>query len=158
MVTSYTQPPPLTEGEIESVLRQAKVARLCSQNKDGTIHAVPISYRYENRKITVLSPTRSRKTQNLERNQNVTLLVDISKKNTWPKGVVIYGKAELSHATLGEATLLCEKYMPKAKAKNYAKGLLNLAKWSRITIKPEYMTSFDYAKDQDYKTAVGEQE
>jgi nitroimidazol reductase NimA-like FMN-containing flavoprotein (pyridoxamine 5'-phosphate oxidase superfamily) len=154
---SYTQPPPLTEGEIESVLKQARVARLCSQNKDGTIHAVPISYRYENRKITVLAPTRSRKAQNIKRNQNVTLLVDISKKDTWPKGVVIYGKAELSHSTLKEATLLCEKYMPKAKAKSYAKGLLNLAKWSRINIKPEYMTSFDYAKDQAFKNAVGEQ-
>lgn len=153
----YTQPPPLTEDEIEYVLKQAKVARLCSLNKDGTIHAVPISYRFETRKITVLAPTRSRKARNIRRNQNVTLIVDISKKDTWPKGVMIYGKAELSNATHKEATHLCEKYMPKAQAQNYAKGLLNIAKWSKITITPEHMISFDYAKDQTYKTAVGEQ-
>ena len=90
---SHTQPPPFTEGEIESVLKQARVARLCSVNKDGTIHAVPVSYRYENRKITVITPTRSRKARNIRRNQNVTLLIDISKRDTWPKGVIIYGKA-----------------------------------------------------------------
>ena len=38
---SYTQSPHLTNNEIEEFIKTAKIARVCSHNKDGTIHAVP---------------------------------------------------------------------------------------------------------------------
>jgi len=155
----YTQPPPLTDEEIESFLKQAKVARFCSLNEDGTIHAVPVWYRYEDGRIMVATPAASRKARNVRRNRNVTLLIDVSEGGVWPKGVIICGKAEsrrMPDLLVGEAVSLCEKYMPRDRAEGYARGLLNLTRWVKIVVKPERISSFDYTRDEAYKTAVGE--
>jgi len=40
---SYTQSPPLTKEEIEDYLSSEKILRICTHNKDGTIHAVPVN-------------------------------------------------------------------------------------------------------------------
>lgn len=155
----YTQAPPLTEEEIESLLKHAKIARFCSFNPDGTIHAVPVWYKYENGKITITTPLASRKAKNVRRNNNVTLLIDISEEGEWPKGAIIYGKADSDHMTdlrMDEAIWLCEKYMPKDKVESYARGLLSLTRWVKIVITPERTASFNGVKDVTFKTAVGE--
>jgi len=74
----YTQSPHLTDEEIESFLKKAIVARFCSLNEDGTIHAVPVWYSYLEGKIIVATPVVSRKARNVRRNGNVTLLIDDS--------------------------------------------------------------------------------
>lgn len=127
---AYTQSPHLTEKEIESLLKQAKVVRFCSMNRNGTIHAVPVWYSYVDRQIVVATPVASRKARNVRRNENVTLLIDDSEtRGVWPKGVMVYGKAKLdtSDLTLGEFTYLCQKYIPGDRAESYARGLLGLA-------------------------------
>jgi nitroimidazol reductase NimA-like FMN-containing flavoprotein (pyridoxamine 5'-phosphate oxidase superfamily) len=156
---AYTQSPHLTDEEIQSLLKQAQVARFCSLNGDGTIHSVPVWYTYENKQIIVVTPSASRKARNVGRNENVTVLIDDSgTKGVWPKGVIVYGKAKLDAADLqiDEFVHLCEKYFPRERAESYAKGLLSLSRWVKITVKPERIASFDYAKDQEYKTAVDE--
>jgi nitroimidazol reductase NimA-like FMN-containing flavoprotein (pyridoxamine 5'-phosphate oxidase superfamily) len=156
---AYTQSPHLTNEEIESLLKQAKVARFCSLNRDGTIHAVPVWYAYENGQIIVATPSTSRKARNARRNENVTVLVDDSEtRGAWPKGAIVYGKARFDATDLqiDEFTHLCEKYFPREKAKSYVKGLLSLSSWVKISVKPERVASFDYSKDEEYKTAVGE--
>jgi len=85
-------------------------------------------------------------------------LIDESEaKGVWPKGVVVYGKAKLDATDLGlrEFTRLCQKYFP-ARAESYARGLLSLTRWVKIVVTPTHMASFDYTKDQAYKTATGE--
>jgi len=153
---AYTQPPPMTMQEAESFLREAKVARFCSLNKDGTIHAAPVWYKYENGEIIVATPPASRKARNVRRNKNVTVLVDISEGGVWPKGVIVYGKAELTPDTMQipEAVSLLEKYRSDDKAEAYARGLFKLTKWVKITVKSERMASFDYSKDEAYQSAV----
>jgi nitroimidazol reductase NimA-like FMN-containing flavoprotein (pyridoxamine 5'-phosphate oxidase superfamily) len=119
----YTQSPHLSGEEIESFLRKAEVARFCSLNADGTIHAVPVWYTYEHGQIIVATPAASRKARNVRRNENVTVLVDDSgTRGVWPKGVVVYGKAELDATDLQveEFTHLCEKYFPGDRAENRA--------------------------------------
>jgi nitroimidazol reductase NimA-like FMN-containing flavoprotein (pyridoxamine 5'-phosphate oxidase superfamily) len=148
----------MTKEEMESFLREAKVARFCSLNKDGTIHAAPVWYKYENGEIIVATPPASRKARNVRRNKNVTLLIDVSEGGVWPRGVIVYGKAELTPSTMQipEAVSLLGKYQPGEKAEPYARGLFKLTKWVKITVKPERMTSFDYNKDEAYRTAVQE--
>ena len=156
---SYTQSPHLTEDEIESFLSSCKVARFCSLNADGTIHAVPVWYSYLQKKLVVATPFGSRKARNVRRNGNVTLLIDESEtRGVWPKGVVIYGQAELDKAdlVLPEFTRLCEKYIKDGKAEAYAGGLMGLSRWVKIVVTPARVASFDYAKDQEYKVATGE--
>lgn len=155
----YTQSPHLTYKEIEAFFKNALVARFCSLNADGTIHAVPVWYSYLKAKFVVATPVASRKARNVRRNENVTLLIDESEtRGVWPKGVVVYGKAKVDTASLElrEFTLLCKKYFPGDRAENYARGLLSLTEWAKIVVTPTHVASFDYTKDKTYKAAVGE--
>lgn len=156
---TYTQSPHLASREIESFIMKAKVARLCSLNADGTIHAVPVWYSYVDGQIVIATPVTSHKARNVRRNRSVTVLIDDSEtRGVWPKGVTIYGKAELdaTDLTLGEFTRLCEKYIAKDRAESYARGLLGLSRWVKMVVRPERVASFDYSKDEAYKKAVGE--
>jgi nitroimidazol reductase NimA-like FMN-containing flavoprotein (pyridoxamine 5'-phosphate oxidase superfamily) len=58
------------------MLKGNRFARICTHNEDGTIHATPVSYRYINGQILILTNIESRKVKNIERNNDVTVLVD----------------------------------------------------------------------------------
>jgi hypothetical protein len=85
------------------------------------------------------------------------LIDDSETRGVWPKGVVVYGKAKLdvSNLVMEEFANLCEKYFPGDRAESYARGLLRLTKWVKIVVIPTHMASFDYTKDEAYKTATG---
>lgn len=152
----YTQPPPLTEGEIESFLKEARTARFCSLNKDGTIHAAPVLFKHIDGQIIIITPAASRKAKNVKRNEKVSILIDTEQPPQ--KGVLIYGKAELRHPRtrdeyLAEATTVYEKYMPRERAEHMAEGLYKITRGVEIIVKPERIVSFDYSKDTIYPTA-----
>jgi len=134
----------LTREEIESFLKEVKIARFCSHNKDETIHAAPIWFKYENGKIVILTPEDSHKVRNVKQNKNVSILIDAEKPT---RGVLIYGKAEIDNEfdLKPMAIWMCEKYMSKEKAENQWRSTWPPStNWSKITIKPERMVSFDY--------------
>ena len=141
----------LTREQIDSFLKEAKTARFCSLNDDGTIHAAPVWFKYENGKIVILTPERSCKARNVKRNKNVTILIDME---TPTRGVLIYGTAEartLDNEFELEPTAIsmCEKYMAKEKAKRLAFYFFpKVTSWVKITVKPKRMVSFDYTKDE----------
>ena len=155
VVLLYTQSPHLVNDEIESLLREAKIARFCSHRKDGTIHATPVWYRYEDGKIILGTPVRSQKARNVERNNNVTVLVDVEGPPT--RGVIIYGKAVLETLSIekmiSEGVLIFERYMTKDKARIYAEGLSKISTWILIKVSPVEVASFDYGKDELYRKA-----
>ena len=156
---TYTQPPSMSREDAESLLREAKIARFCSLNQDGTIHAAPVWYKYENGQIIVATPVASRKARNVRRNNNVTILIDISEGGVQPRCALIYGKAEVELWTedrFREGVSLLERYMPKERAEPYARGLFKLTKWEIMRITPERIASFDYGKDEAYRNATRE--
>ena len=63
-------------------------------------------------------PTHSHKSKKVKQNKNVSIIVDMEKP---PQGVLVYGQAELdSDFDLKSNSIwLCEKYMPKDKAKDH---------------------------------------
>jgi len=149
----YTQPPPLLEEEVKKFLEKAKIARICTHNKDGTIHAVPVWFIYKNEKIMIGAPKKSRRVNNLKRNSNVTVLVDEEGPPT--RAVIIYGEASLDDKDIDNiAHAMFERYMPQEEAKNYWKGLSELTEWLIIDIKPTRIVTFDYAKDKRYLDAT----
>jgi len=147
----YTQSPPLTKEEIETLLKEAKIARFCTLDKDGTIHAMPVWFKYENGQIFVGTPAASHKARNVKRNNNVTVLIDVEGPPT--KGVLIRGKAKMTNVSLADVVSLFEKYMPIDQAEKLAKGFLKMAKSVKITVKPERIVSFDYGRDTAYRNA-----
>ena len=72
----YTQSPVLTKEEIDKFLQKGNIARICSINKDGTIHAVPVWFDYDNGKVIIGTPKASRRARNIKQNNNVTVLID----------------------------------------------------------------------------------
>jgi nitroimidazol reductase NimA-like FMN-containing flavoprotein (pyridoxamine 5'-phosphate oxidase superfamily) len=139
----------MTEKELQSYLKTAKIARICSLNNDETIHVAPVWYNYDNGEIVIVTPESSRKVKNLKRNSNVTILIDTSDdKAQAPKGVIIYGKAKLGSwsPSTPELLALLQRYMRKNEAGAYARTMFKLAKWVKVTVKPERMRSFDFRK------------
>ena len=135
----------LTTGEIESLLKEARTARFCSHNSDGTIHAAPVWFKYENGRIVILTPKHSCKAGNVRRDKNVSILIDLEKPT---RGVLIYGKAELDDQFDLETTAIsiAEKYMSKEKAKEQWRTVCPPdASWLKISVKPERTASFDYS-------------
>jgi len=138
----------LTEEEKESLLKEAKTARFCSLNDDGTIHAAPVWFKYEQGKIVILTPDCSTKAGNVKHNKNVTVLIDMGVPTS--RGVLIYGEAMLEKLDdeiklKPTAVSMCEKYMSKEEAEDKAFYYFPKAtNWAKITVKPERIASFWY--------------
>jgi general stress protein 26 len=148
---SYTgQAPPLTGEEIESMLKENHYARICTHNKDGTIHAVPVAYGYINGQILIMSLIKSRKNKNIERNSDVTVLVDTLNPL---RGILIYGKAEIDYDNVYEQVLKINETspafygMPKEKLQRITQAYLDAFKSVIVKITPKHITTFDYTKD-----------
>ena len=145
---SSGQAPPLTSQEIESMLKENQYVRICTHNKDGTIHAVPVSYIYINGQIVIMSITKSRKNRNIERNNNVTVLIDTIDPL---RGILVYGTAEIDRDNVYEQALtfmeaLFHK-MPKEKVQRITKAYLDAFESVIVKITPKHITTFDYTKD-----------
>ncbi len=153
MDMEYRQPPPMTEEEMETFFQKAKIARFCSINKDGTIHAVPVWFNYSDGKFLIGAPVKSRRVANIKRNSNVTLLVDEEGPRT--RAVIIYAKAEIHTENIDDIAIeIFKRYMPAKEAIVYQKGLFKLTSWIGLHVIPMKMTSFDYGKDVAYRAAT----
>jgi len=149
----YSQSPALTKEEIDAFLQKAKIARISSINKDGTIHAVPVWYNYDSGKIIIGTPKASRRARNIKRNNNVTVLIDDIGPPT--RGVIIYGKASMDEKDMDHAALsIFSRYMSEEEAKGYWKGLSEITEWLKVIVKPIHVASFDYSKDTKYLEAI----
>jgi nitroimidazol reductase NimA-like FMN-containing flavoprotein (pyridoxamine 5'-phosphate oxidase superfamily) len=150
---AYTQSPPLSTDEVIEFLNYVTVARVCSHNKDGSIHAVPVWFYYEGGKIVFGTPAESLKAKNIKRDKQVTLLIDHEGPPT--RGVIIYGEAEISEENMDEIALkIFNRRMNSQRALDYREGLFKLAKWVAVHVTPKKMASFDYVKDTRYREAT----
>jgi nitroimidazol reductase NimA-like FMN-containing flavoprotein (pyridoxamine 5'-phosphate oxidase superfamily) len=152
---AYTQPPHLTDEELEALLEEAKIARFCSLNPDGTIHAVPVNHKYENGRILIVTPAASRKARNVSRNGAVTVLIDVEGERVSDfKAAIVYGKAVVKAATLSEIMLVGSVWMPADRVEALSKRFMELTDWVMITVEPERTASFDYAKDKEFAAVL----
>jgi nitroimidazol reductase NimA-like FMN-containing flavoprotein (pyridoxamine 5'-phosphate oxidase superfamily) len=140
------QMPPLTQEEEGDLFVKTQIARLCSSNPDGTIHAAPIWFKYEEGQFVFGTQQDSRRVKNLKKNPNVTIVLDQDQPP--PKGVVVYGRAVLDYDNVVDKRIrIFEKYMPTNMAENLARGLAKLRKPVIIRVTPSKTVSYDYGKD-----------
>ena len=129
-----------TPEEIDTILTEAKIARFCCLNQDGTIHATPVWFNYEHGNIVILTPSRSQKARNVKQHKQVTVLVDLVQP---PRGVMVYGTAELDDQdVIATAVNVAEKYLPPEKAPAIIEDLYNKGMDLLIRVTPDHMTSF----------------
>lgn len=141
----YPQLPAMSVAELNAFLDQAQFARLGTLNEDGTIHIAPIFFVRRDDKILMATQAPSRKVRNIERNNNVTVLIDTT--DVPFKGVLIYGTAELDYEDVIEKRItIFEKRLAREEAETYARRLSG--KWQCVIIRitPTRIASFDYSK------------
>ena len=90
----------MTPEDIDSIFEESYTTIFCSHNKDGTIHAAPIWYRYKNGVFYFASIKKTKRVANIRRNKNVSLsfLMQGSKAGEGDipsKCALVYGIAEL---------------------------------------------------------------
>lgn len=140
------------------MLKETHYARICTHNKDGTIHAVPVAYGYINGQILMMSYVNSRKNKNIERNNDVTML--IGTLNPVTRGILIYGKAEIDNDNVYEKVLAVNELspafqgMPKEKLERITRAYVDMFKLVIVKITPKRITTFDYAKDEIWNNFV----
>ena len=140
------QMPALTKEELDSFLSKTGVARLCTHNPDGTMHAAPIWFMYDRGEFVFGTQQDSRRVKNIRGNPDVTIILD--QEQPPPKGVVVYGRAALDYDdVVSKRIKIFEKYMPHANAAELAQGLAKLRKPVIIRVPPTKVVSYDYDKD-----------
>lgn len=141
----YPQLPAMTEEELDSFFDQEQFARLGTINEDGTIHITPIFFKYVDGQFLMASQVPSRKIRNIQRNKNVTILID---NTTVPfKGALIYGTAELDYEDVIQKRVgIFMRRLSQEEAETYARRLSGRWQCVIIHITPSRIASFDYSK------------
>jgi len=141
----YPQAFPMTPGEVENFLELPLIAKLSSHNKDGTIHTIPIWFKYREGEILLGTQEISQKVQNIKRDHRVTVVVDTTEPRL--KGVIMYGTAELQYKDVIPTRIsIFERYLDPEDAPGLAESLASQWKPVVIRIKPTRIISFDYSK------------
>jgi hypothetical protein len=99
----------------------------------------------------VATPAASRKARNLKRNREVTILVDVIGEGlSGTRGAIVYGRAELQDIEFSQLLAINEGWMSSEKAEDWTKALMELTELVLISIEPQKVASWDYAKDEKF--------
>jgi len=79
----------------DEFLKQQKVLRLATIDKNKTPHIVPVWYRYNGKKIYIGTNTKTQKAKNVKKNNHVSCCVDVGINAPNIYGVMIQGDANL---------------------------------------------------------------
>jgi PPOX class probable F420-dependent enzyme len=144
----------MSDEEVRDLLRENKTIILNSIGPDGFPHPMPMWFSMDD--ALVISMTTFRKSQkilNLRRDPRVSLLVESGLEYQELKGVVIYGRAELSE-DLDEITAVLlaaagqEAPPDDADAQKVMREVMKktASKRTLIRVKPERVISWNHAK------------
>lgn len=147
MSKKHPQFPPFSnEQEVEAFLERPLLARFCSINEDGSIHATPIYYLYQGGEFLFGTQVAARKIQNIRRDPRVTVLIDTDEPVL--QSVLVYGEAELDFEDLLEKRVrILERYYDNpAHARAFAETLTKQWETVIIHVRPEKVVTVDYSK------------
>ena len=105
----------------------------------------------------MMSFINSRKNKNIERNNDVTVLVDTLNPL---RGILIYGTAEIDHDNVYEQALTINETspafigIPKEKLQRVTKAYVDTWKSVILKVTPKHITTFDYTKDDVWNNFV----
>ena len=143
----------MSEQEQRDFVRGARTMILCSNDRAGFPHPMPMWFGLEDDGAVVMTTfAKSQKVKNLERDPRVSLLVEDGEEYAKLRGVVIYGKAELVRepaAVLGclERITARNAGAPGADPAVMRETLRRTAaKRVAIRVRPERVVSWDHAK------------
>lgn len=143
----------MSEKEVQEFLSIPRLARMATI-QNGKPHLVPVWYFYDGKNIIVSTPKGTKKTKNLQRNPNVSIIIDIVDGRvedlsyaTKAKAVIIEGVAELQDDVDSSfARKTYERYAGKNAINNpQVQFSVNLPRYM-VVIKPTKIMSWDFTK------------
>jgi PPOX class probable F420-dependent enzyme len=81
--------------EVAAFLAERRAATMCTQNWDGSIHAVAMWYGFLDGRLAVQTKAKSQKARNLERDPRMTCLIQAGERYEELRGVELVGRAML---------------------------------------------------------------
>ena len=86
----------LSPEALQHCLDSAETITLSTTNPNGTIHMVPVWYRYDGEALWVLTGTQQRKTKNLRIDPRVSLMLLVERTEERPTEIaLVYGRATI---------------------------------------------------------------
>ena len=79
----------------DEFLKEQKILRLATIGKNKTLHIAPVWYRYSGKKFYIGTNTKTKKAQNVKKNNKVSCCVDVGVNAPNIYGVLIQGNANL---------------------------------------------------------------
>ena len=79
----------------DEFLKNQKILRLATIGKNKTPHIAPVWYRYSGKKFYIGTNTKTKKAQNVKKNQKVSCCIDIGVNAPNIYGVLVQGNANL---------------------------------------------------------------
>jgi PPOX class probable F420-dependent enzyme len=141
----YPQANPFMKDEIVPFLEQPLIAKLCTHNNDGSIHIVPIWFKYDDGDILFGTQEVTQKVRNIKRNSQVSVLIDTQEPTL--QGVILTGHAELEYENVIPMRIsIFSKYVGSENAPGFAERLASTWTPVIIRVKPDHIVTFDYSK------------
>ena len=129
----------------DEFLRDQKILRLATIGKNKTPHIAPVWYRYSGKKFYIGTNTKTKKAQNVKKNNKVSCCVDVGVNAPNIYGVLVQGNANLITDNPKVKTIakkILSKYFKTLENKS-AKELLDDTDCI-IEIVPEKFTVWNY--------------
>jgi len=136
----------MTKDELANYLSAVRIARISTVNK-GKPHIAPVWYVYDGKNFYVSTGTKTRKARNIEKNPNISLIIDSTDGMFKHKCVIVEGRAELSRKDHPEMTKkIYGKYLGDQGLKMpFAQELLKSDQYV-VKINPTKILTWDYTK------------
>jgi PPOX class probable F420-dependent enzyme len=143
----------MTEDELRTFVEDARTIILCSHGPEGFPHPMPMWFIVDDEgAIRMTTFAKSQKVRNLQRDPRVSLLVEAGERYEELRGVVLYGRAEVTEETdrvletlmavsalHQPAELMAAEAMRDAMRKQAAKRV-------EIRVKPDRIVTWDHRK------------
>jgi nitroimidazol reductase NimA-like FMN-containing flavoprotein (pyridoxamine 5'-phosphate oxidase superfamily) len=144
----------MSDEEVRDFLRDSKTIIINSNGPDGFPHPMPMWFSFDDALVTSMTTFRkSQKILNLQRDPRVSLLAESGLEYQELKGVVIYGRAELSEdldeiiaALLAAAGQEAPTDDPDAQQAMREVMHKTASKRTLIRVKPQRVISWNHAK------------
>jgi len=142
---------PLSKKEIEAFLKGPNIAVVATVTPDGSPHAVPTWYEYDEGDIVLHMGPNSRRYGNMKRNDRVTVCIDARMPPY--KAVIIKGRARMEEAAYQgthaeRMRRMAVHYLGEVAGNQYADSIEGQPTViARVT--PGRVTSWDYGRRDD---------
>jgi PPOX class probable F420-dependent enzyme len=138
-------PPMESEADIEQFLDEETIAVLSTNNADGTIHAAPILFVFEDGIFHLGTQQGAQRHANLRRDPTATLLIE---RRADPfKFVLAYGQAEIVEGDVFERRVqILSRLYPEDAARTFAAHMRDEFGIVGIEFRTDRMITVDYSR------------